>query len=301
MLESPDNQTNFNTQLPYIHDLDSIRGHDSTYIDFVYDTLNVKPHDKTFVFQLKEIVLPVQDTIKKAEEKPSIIFPYKTKPVAIVPKTREITDFDWLTGLFLLCLVILVWIRYEGERRVSALFRAVFARHNMNQLLRDGDIIHERLTPGLMLIYLISFSTLLMIILRRFLSEFIWTDNTFILFSGLFSAALFLWALKIIAIRVTGKIFRTRVETEEYLITNIIFNVATGLVSLPFVFAAHYADNEISMVIAIAIFILGILFRFIRSIFVGLSAQTFPVVYLFLYLCTLEILPFLVLYKILAV
>ncbi len=301
MPEAADNQIDFNTQLPFIHDPDTVQGHDSTYIEYIYDSLNVRPNDKTFVFQLKDIVLPASDSVKKVEEKPSFIFPYKSQPVIITPKIRETNHLDWLTGLFLLCLIMLVWIRYEGERRISALFKAVIARHNLNQLLRDGDIIHERITPGLMFIYLISLSTLFMIILKRYFSEYIWTENSFLLFSGIISAILLFWLFKFLAIRITGKIFRTKAETEEYLVTNIIFNIAIGIVTLPFVFAAHYADNEISIFIAIAILALGIIMKFVRSIFVGLSAQTFPVIYLFLYLCTLEILPFLVLYKLIVI
>ncbi|HLN52490.1 MAG TPA: DUF4271 domain-containing protein [Lentimicrobium sp.] len=300
MLGEPDNQIHFNTPLPYVHEKDTVTGHQLKYIDFVYDSLNTKPQDISFKFQLKEIILPVNDSSQVIQEKPSIIFPYKVKPVQIAPQLRNTTNFDWLTGLFILCLILLVWIRYEGDKRVSALFKAVFAKHNMNQLLRDGDIVHERITPGLMFIYLISLASLLLIFVRKFGAGYIWTDNTFILFSGLVSGLLILWLIKIASIRVTGKIFRTKNETDEYVVTNIIFNIATGLALFPFVFAGHYAENELSIYIGIGILILGNVLKFLRSIFVGLSAQSFPVIYLFLYLCTLEILPFLVMYKIIA-
>lgn len=300
MLEEPDNQIHFNTQLPYIQDSDTVAIQDSSYLDYVYDSLNPKPKDSTFIFQLKDVILPITDSSQLVEVKPSFIIPYKTKPVRIVPQSRETTNFDWLTGLFILCLILLVWIKYEAERRIAAIFKGVFAKHNMNQLLRDGDIIHERVTPGLMFIYLISLASLLMLIISKYGHGYVWTDNNFILFSILVSSLLILWLFKIMAIRVAGKIFRTRVETEEYVVTNIIFNVATGLVIFPFVFTGYYSQNEISIYIAIAILAVGIVLKFIRSIFVGLSAQTFPVVYLFLYLCTLEILPFLIMYKLIA-
>lgn len=290
----------FQTQLPYISDSDTTASNDSTYVQYLYDNLNVSKPDTTFVFQLKNIVLPADtDTIvhKVIYDKPSIFFPYKSKPIDIKPHVNHVQSNDWLTGLFILCLLILTWVRYEGNKRISQLFRAVLGRHNMNQLLRDGDIIHERITPGLMFIYLITLTALVVRLTRSYSIEIPGVDNMFLLFSFIAGVILILWLIKLSTIRISGKIFRTKSETDEYIVTNLIYNVCAGLIAFPFVFAAQYTDNQLIAYIALGIFGIGIIFRFVRSIFVGLSVQTFPVIHLFLYLCTLEILPFLVLYK----
>lgn len=294
-------QQQFNTHLPYIPLTDTVKVNDSVYVEYLYDSANFKQKDSTFIFQLKDIVIPEQadTTIQKVEYKPSFFVPYKTKPVIINPQVRADQNYDWLTGLFLLCLIILTWIRYEGDKRISQIFRSIFARHSINQLLRDGDIIHERITPGLMFVYLISAATLLMEVIKPYNIQIPGATSSFLIFSFLAGILLILWLIKLATIRISGKIFRTRSESDEYLLTNIIFNTGAGLVAFPFVFAGHYADNVISIYIAGTIFIIGVLMRFVRSIFVGLSAQSFPVVYLFLYLCTLEILPLLVIYKVL--
>jgi len=298
------NQQQHNQQFQYIptfsYTPDTIvKVNDSGYADYLYDTLNLKPADSTYRFELKEIVLPSdstavsQDTV---ELKTSIFVPYKVKPQVIKPVVRTEHNYDWLTGLFLLCLVVLVWIRYEGEKRIGQLFRAILAKHNVNQLLRDGDIVNERITIGLMFIYLISASTLIITMAGPGI-EIPGATTGFLVFSFIAGALLILWLLKLAAIYSSGKLFRTRIESDEYLVTNLIFNAGSGLIAFPFVFAGYYAGNQISLYIAAGVFVLGIILRFIRSIFVGLSAQTFPVVYLFLYLCTLEILPLLVIYK----
>lgn len=302
MPEGQNTPQQFNTQLPYVVTVDTAKGNDSAYVDYLYDSLNVKQPDSTFVFELKEISeYTQQDTTQQITYKPSFFFPYKTKPVTISPRIRNEVTYDWLTGLFILCLIILVWVRYEGEKRISQLFRAVFARHNLNQLLRDGAVVTERITPALMFIYLISASTLIITYLRPYKLTFPGGGTPFLLFSIIAGGLFILWLLKLVVIRVSGKVFRTRSESEEYLVTNLIYNIASGLLAFPFVFAGYYADNQISIYIATGIFLIGITLRFVRSIFVGLSAQTFPVIYLFLYLCTLEILPLLVLYKLISI
>lgn len=293
-------QQQFNTGLPYIPPTDTLVGHQA-YIEFLYDSLNVRKVDSTFHLELKEIVLPdSNDTIQQVVfDKPSVFVPYKSKPVDIIPQIRNEVNMDWLTGLFLLCLFILAWIKYEGGKRVSQLFKAVIARHNVNQMLREGDIIHERITPALMFLYLVSFSTLIMILIQPLNIGFPWAESPFLLFSLLISAILILWILQISYISVSGKIFRTKNESFEYLVTNIIYNIVTGLLAFPFVFAGFYGDSKWCLIAALLIFAAGFLLKFVRSIFVGITAQSFPVVYLFLYLCTLEILPFLVIYKLL--
>lgn len=303
MLEAENIPQQFKTQLPYIPPVDTTKGNDSAYVEYLYDSLNVKLPDSTFIFQLTEIILP-NDSIADSTQtivvqKPSFFVPYKVKPVVISPRVRHEVSYDWLTGFFLLSLIILAWVRFEGEKRISQLFRAVFARHNMNQLLRDGDIVNERITPSLMFVYLISFTTLVFTLIRPFNVNIPGATNPFLEYSFLAGGILILWLTKLMTIRVSGKIFRTRFESEEYLITNLIYNIAAGLVAFPFVFAGFYAGNELSLYIGTGIFVIGAVLRFVRSIFVGLSAQTFPVIYLFLYLCTLEILPLLVLYKLL--
>lgn len=299
-------QPQFNTPLPFLQSSKDTVSVDSIYVEYLADSLNIIKPFKHFTFELKPILL--HDSIQNVNDstvqqvvydKPSLLFPHKTKPVEVLPEVRNEQAYDWLTGLLFLCLIILTWVRYDGERRVVQLFRAVFARHNMNQLLRDGDILHELLTPLLMFVNLVTLSTLLMMLASWYNFDIPDAEEPWLIFSITAGALLVLWMIKLFAIMFSGNIFRTRMQTSEYLVTNLIFNIASGLVAFPFVFAGFYAGNTVIMMIAAAIIVLGIVWRFVRSIFVAISAQTFPVIYLFLYLCTLEILPFLVLYKLL--
>ena len=289
----------FDTQLPYLRMDDESSPNDSVYQQFLYDSINPPPINEKFIFELKEIEIPESDSasIHVIKEVPSIFFPYKTQPTIINHRVRQVQQYDWLTLLLILCLGILVWVKYEGGRRISQIFKAVGARHNMNQLFREGDIIRERITPGLMFNYLITFTTLVFLLIRPFDIEIPGAESSFLQFSILAGVIFILWILKLTVIRLSGIVFKTRNDTNEYLITNIIFILVTGLVALPFVFSAHYSNNDIILWVSAAIFGLGLIMKFIRSVFVGLTMQTFPVFYIFLYLCTLEILPLLIMCK----
>jgi hypothetical protein len=101
-------------------------------------------------------------------------------------------------------------------------------------------------------------------------------------------------------IKFTGLVFRTKQDTSELILTNLIFNGATGMVIFPFVVAGFYSANLLLIKMAGVILVAGMTLRFFRSLQIGLSAQTFSVIYLFLYLCTLEILPLLIIYRLIS-
>ncbi|MHC1776174.1 MAG: DUF4271 domain-containing protein [Lentimicrobium sp.] len=280
---------------------DSIPG----YGDFLIDSLNHSRPDSTFRFELKDIILPELDTDSISNmvvyDKPSIFSTGRNHSQAVKPEVRVARENDWLTALFMVCLILITWIRYYNFRRIKQLFKAVMARHNVNQLIRDGNLVEERITPGLVIIYI---SCLAVIIFELGLNTFIGRTGLtkpWQLFIIIFAGISTLWFIKLFTIKFTGIIFRTKQDTSELILTNLIFNGASGVVIFPFVVAGFYSGNLILIKIAAAILLTGMAFRFFRSLLIGLSAQTFSVIYLFLYLCTLEILPLLILYRIASV
>lgn len=269
---------------------------------FLSDSLNPALPDSTFRFELKTIILPDSTTSAVTEQpvkynRQSVFTPVNKKAGEIVPAPQNVENYDWLTALFMVCLVLIAWIRYYYSRRIRQLFRAVISRHNVNQLVRDGNLAEERLTPALALIYLSSLSVVIWQAVHPQISGWLNLSRQWMPFLVIVVAISLLWVLKLFVIRLTGYIFRTRQDISELILTNLIFSGLAGLVTLPVVIAGFYTGNMLLLKIAGITILLFILLRFIRSLLVGLSAQTFSAVYLFLYLCTLEILPLLFLYR----
>src|SRR5690606_15810660 len=81
---------------------------------------------------------------------------------------------------------------------------------------------------------------------------------------------------------------------EEYLYTVIVFHVVLGLLLLPVValmsFPGRVAWREWTWLAGLIVIAATILFRWVRAVVVGVGHGT-PLRYIFLYLCTLEILP----------
>ncbi|MBK6966611.1 MAG: DUF4271 domain-containing protein [Bacteroidales bacterium] len=276
---------------------DSIQG----YGDFLVDSLNQSKPDSTFIFELKDIILPEQDidssSNKVIYDKPSLFSTVRKQPQPIKPEVRVSRENDWLTALFMICLVLITWIRYYNFRRIKQLFKAVIGRHHVNQLVRDGNLVEERITPGLVIIYLTGLSVIIYQLGLNTIYEKLGYAKPWLIFTAIIAGISILWFIKLLTIKFTGIIFRTKQDTSELILTNLIFNGAAGIIIFPFVVAGFYSGNLLLIKIAALILLMGMAFRFFRSLVIGLTAQTFSVIYLFLYLCTLEILPLLILYR----
>jgi hypothetical protein len=106
------------------------------------------------------------------------------------------------------------------------------------------------------------------------------------------------WILKIGLIRFLSFIFRTHQPSNEYILNILIFNILTGIFLLPLLVFAVYLKCVIFLWICMIIFTLFFIFRLIRGFLIGISITKFSSVFLFVYLCSLEMLPLVVLIKV---
>jgi len=271
------------------------------YSDFLGDSLNVFHTDSAFRFELREIILPANDSDTTAAQpvydKPSLFTTSGVIKHQFNPEFRMRQNSDWLTALFLVCLIVLSWIKFYHLRRIKQLFRAVGARHHVNQLVRDGNLTEERITPGLAFVYIVGLAVLVHQFGFETISSWLGIRKSGLIFAMILGAISILWLIKVLTIRGTGIIFRTKQDTSELILTNLIFNAAGGIVIFPLVLTGYYSGNLPILKIAVIVLLVVMCLRFFRSMVVGFAAQTFSVLYLFLYLCTLEILPVLFLYR----
>ena len=273
-----------------------------SYFSYLEDSLNPPPADTVFRLELREIILPEPATDSAATgpvyDMPSLLTaPNHFEKQKVEPMLRQAHGNDWLTILLLVCVAILAWIRFYYTRRLRQLFRAVYARHHVNQLVRDGNLSSERISFGLGLILVTGAGTLIFKLAGGNLNVLIGIKSSFLTFMVITSALSLFWILKLLAIKGIGNLFRTRQAADEYHLTNVLYNITAGLVAFPFIIAWHFSQLQVLLYVILAINLIAAAMRMLRNISIGLSVQSFSVVYLFLYLCTLEILPVLFVYK----
>ncbi|MFA5971786.1 MAG: DUF4271 domain-containing protein [Lentimicrobiaceae bacterium] len=210
---------------------------------------------------------------------------------------RQATDF--ITVVFLTCLFILAWIQTSYSKRLIQIFRAVAQPHHVNQLEREGNLFKERISLGLGIIYFMISSVFIFLIVQEF--NAVPTGLSNLVFTGIIFAGLLAYELsKSSLVYVSGIIFDTRETSRQYQLNILIFNFAIGVVLLPFVLIAFYWSSLVLLTSGIIIVLLLSAYRLIRGFLTGLENKNYNLFYLFLYLCTLEILPLLLFYKVIS-
>ncbi|MBI9036686.1 MAG: DUF4271 domain-containing protein [Bacteroidales bacterium] len=242
-----------------------------------------------------------KDSIKfDSLQKPSTTFfaEHQLKTQLIAPKPHKQNTNDWwVSAIILLCVSIFILIKLVAKKRIKQIFFSTFGQQFFHQLNRDGNLLKERISVALFFIYSLLTSLLIYQTILIFYKNQDELLNSFVLFSFIFTSIIILWALKIIAIKFIAKLFNEYQISTEYRTNILVFNIITGIFLLPLLILIVYLKANIFFYSTFFIIGLLIFFRFFRSMQIAISLKKFPVFYIFLYFCSLEILPAIVIVK----
>jgi MFS family permease len=229
----------------------------------------------------------------------SLFRPHNLAPKHSGPMAINQQGYDWITIVFLVCLFLFAWIQTSYSKRLSQIFRAVAQPHYVNQLEREGNLFKERIILGLGLNYYLISSIFAFQIFSMF-SPVPPRLNSLTL-TGIIFGGIFLYQmLKSAIIYLTGIIFETGESARQYQLIILIFNYIIGIVLFPVVVIAFYWNSTALLITGIVITSLLLLYRLARGVLSGQSNKDYNLFYLFLYLCTLEILPLLLIFKVIS-
>ncbi len=301
-------QKNFIKQQSLINDLsivkkDSLSKPEFFNIEFNNNTLidNYKTYkwlnnsiDSNYYIKSKQVV--TQKGILHISEETGQKTNFKTD---LIIKEKLDTSYDWifipaLLGLGLLAIIATYYRKYFG-----LLFESIFYRYSNNKILNEKNSSFKKLTFVLDILYVISFSMAIDLIIKGF-SLFSPPSNmkyiVFVAFVGLLIVLkLFrLLIFKMITIFSNSKIFLNDLFNTSSLYTRIL-----GLVLVPLAFIIAYSTgtlNVVSLYITLITIIIMLILRtisMIRSFILG----GISIFYFILYLCALEIVPLLIIIK----
>ena len=207
---------------------------------------------------------------------------------------------DWMFIFLIGCMVGIGILRYQFNRRFKQSIQAFFQIYSLNQFTREGNFMSERVGIILFSIHLICLS--MFTYQANFLlgSGGIFVGTGISLFFKILAGYLIYFLTKTGINQLTGVIFETR--EASYLIILEDFNTSciNGLILIPILFFTTYSPSPIMLYIGAAILMLTFIYRLIRASVIGFTYAPFSLFYLFLYLCSLEIVPLVVIIKILA-
>ena len=208
---------------------------------------------------------------------------------------------SWIAVILLFCVIIFTYIRFNFRKRLGQIFKAFFSERNINQLVREGNLFYEGISIPLFINYTLVISLFVYLINKNVYGA-LDKHSEWIFYGKIILIILLIYLLKILIIQAIGFIFKSVKETTQHILVVYIFNQVLGLILLPFLIIIYYTTfyssfNAFIFYTALTVVLLFYLFRIFRLAFFGLFHSKFSNFYLFLYLCTVEILPLLILTK----
>ncbi len=206
----------------------------------------------------------------------------------------------WVSGVIFLCFILFVFVRIYYRKPFEQLFKSLFAGRSGNPALREEFSSSGRSNLFLSLLFLLTLS----LFIYQCFACFRGTPDPlkgllFFLKTLVFIGAAYL--VKSSFIRWVGFVFKTSQTAEEYLYTVFFYTRLLGVILLPIIIASAYITVIPDVWLAytgIVLICLTFLIRTAQATLAGGHNKSISAFYLFLYLCTLEILPLVVLIKV---
>ena len=257
-----------------------INGRMTAYDSILYDSTNYTTLDSTDQTATTVDVKPVGTNQLKSVEK-----------VSFIP--------DWAVIVITLMLLLLAWIRISSEKYFYSLFQSTFNYQTANRLFRERavNIMHPSLRLDVLFL-LVSGVFILHAELYLFKS-LPYPDYIFLIIN--IGAILLYVNGKYFLYHLTGFLFRRENETNEFTFYLKSGNRIMGVFLLPIVVLLFFTSGKLHLFLLIFGLVIVLLFSVI-GLFRGvriIARKDFSISYLILYLCTLEILPLLIVWRIL--
>jgi hypothetical protein len=207
---------------------------------------------------------------------------------------------DWMVGVGLFVLIMIAIIRFSFNKYLIRLVDSILNYQTSNNLFLEKNLRNIRGSIFLNALFFLNIS-FFAVLYYNFSSINTGKASSFLTFVYTLAGFLLLYFGKFIVVRIIGYIFDGVKESKEYLHTVFIYNKNLGIFLLPVTLSVPFiADFAIYflLIIGLIIAIVFYLLRLIRGVKI-LFRKHVSIFYMILYLCALEILPLLVIYKLL--
>ncbi|MEO0312331.1 MAG: hypothetical protein RIQ89_1988 [Bacteroidota bacterium] len=207
---------------------------------------------------------------------------------------------DWVFPVMVLFVAIFAALKVYYQKFFIQILASFFNATLAKQIVRDENIFVQRATLLLSIVFNLVVAMLLYytsIALHWKIPGELTGFMRFLFFSLLVAS---LYASKFLVIRLSAALLGNEREMNAYIFTIFSINNILGILLIPILILMAFT-HQLSFIqllnAALAISAIAYLFRLVRGVLIGLNANTFSGLYLFLYLCALELAPLAVLLK----
>lgn len=239
-------------------------------------------------------IVPISDSLHFTPDSVSqeIMSVFDTIEVQMIPQEINIAiqdaqSPDWLSLVFLGIIVYLILVRFLFNFNFSEAFKGLFKIESLDQ------VSFEKLTHHTGYILAPISSVIYAYYVYFFINpEYLHLDLDYLFLVFAFIISL-LFVLKSFIEKLVSLVFSSAKTFQPYFSDHLYMIGISGLLQLPFIVIYVFSQITFFLWISLGVLVLFWLFRLIRGVIIGYNQSRFSKSYIFLYLCSLEILPIL--------
>lgn len=208
-------------------------------------------------------------------------------------KPSQAADKTGITIIITMVIFCIALVRQYNNRRLAALINAFKAARFAVQLQREEYSINNRAAIILLFVFVITLATLLTGIIDYYFPYF-FTQNYLLRITEISAGILIVYMVKLLSINLLGFIFDNKQAAKEYTFNILLFSQIAGVFLIPVVLVMLFSKQigiQVPIYAAVLFLLFTIIFRIWRTVIALRGRQSISGLYIFLYLCTLEILP----------
>lgn len=205
---------------------------------------------------------------------------------------------DWVFVLLIFSFFLFAWLKLFFTKTLASFLKSPIRYKTSFRLFRENNMFTARVSAGLQFIFLLN-SSLFILLIAKFYNFYFFGYSDFFVFLAIFAGIFFFYSFRFSKLRLLAYVFKVQAVTKEYLYNVSLYNKFYGLLLFPIIIAFSYmlqVPREYIIYLAAVLFLLIYILQVIRIFFIILRKRL-SLSYMILYLCTLEILPTLLLIK----
>lgn len=225
--------------------------------------------------------------------------PKSTEQILFNPIKNKVIIEGWQTILLLITFFLLGLTKAFANNRFKQSIRALINYGVAQEINREEKVFFHRGNILTTIIYLIT-SSLFIYHLKQVINTNVLDEDNLFFFTLIFSTIIFTYSVKFLFSKVLFFVFNQTSLSSEYIFNVSLYNNLLGILLIPILSIIYFTTIHFNIAV-LYLFIptsaIVFLMRLLRLIVIG-NSKGISFLYIFLYICTLEILPLVVMYRI---
>lgn len=202
----------------------------------------------------------------------------------------------WVMALIVLSVMIIGYLFSAFHTRFHSVVKAFFTMRFSNELAREEYSLTHPVSVFLSINFLLTCPLFILQLISSNINFSFGSEINFLSFLLIILCVFTVYFVKILSLKILGFIFNKPLVAGEYAFTIFLVNQILGIGLIPIIIFIAYGKQSFEngfIYMGIALMLIAFILRVGRGVLSALTSGEVTPFYLFLYLCTLEILPLL--------